>query len=232
MQYPFYAIVTGAGSGLGAEISTLLTARGIPTIIVGRKLHKLIEVANQAVGAPCLPIAADITKENEIEEAFIAGEKLGIPLSLVINCAGKGVFGPIGSYNEQNIKDTLDSNLLGTILMGQRSFQAMRNAGGTIVLVMSTAATICKANESVYCAAKWGARGFAEALRAEAKNTPVNIVSVYPGGMKTPFWSDATGPTPDTTKFMDPQEVAETILANILDKQTLSVTELTINRPA
>lgn len=232
MQQPFYAIVTGAGSGLGAKISTLLTERGIPTVIVGRTFSKLTTVAKAATGAPCLPVTADITQENQIGQIFAAGESLGLPLGLIIHCAGQGVFGPVGSYNEQAVREALDSNLLGTILVGQQTFQKLKETGGTMVFVMSTAALAGKANESVYCAAKWGVRGFVESLRAEAKSTSVNILSVYPGGMKTPFWSNASGPTPDPAKFMDPREVAETILANVLGKETLAVTELTINRPA
>jgi len=232
MKTTFYAIVTGAGSGLGAEVSALLLAQNIPTIVVGRKIDKLIKLTNGAIDTPCIPVVADISKEEEIAKIFLAGQALNMPLGLVVNCAGHGVFGPLGSYSTKDINDVLSANLIGTILIGQRSFLEMKGSGGTIVMVMSTAATVGKANESIYCAAKWGARGFAEALRAEAKSTPVNVLSVYPGGMKTPFWDEAVGPTPDVSQFMDPKEVAETILANVLNKRTLSVTELTINRPA
>jgi short-subunit dehydrogenase len=90
-----------------------------------------------------------------------------------------------------------------------------------IVNVMSTAALTGKPNETVYCAAKWGARGYTEALRAEAKG--VRVVAVYPGGMNTPFWAGdgkAAG-------FMDPGEVAGKIVSAIFESD---VTELTLRR--
>ena len=106
----------------------------------------------------------------------------------------------------------------------------MKDSGGLIVNVMSTAATAAKAGEGIYCAAKWGARGFTESLRLEAKGTPVKVVAVYPGGMKTPFWSDICGMSPDTSGFMEPAEVASVMVYNMLDKTSLYVADLLINR--
>src|SRR5205809_655464 len=68
------------------------------------------------------------------------------------------------------------------------------------------AAEVGKPNETVYCAAKWGARGYSEALRAEAKGTKLRVMTAAPGGMNTPFWPQ---PRPD---FMDPREVASVIV--------------------
>jgi short-subunit dehydrogenase len=106
----------------------------------------------------------------------------------------------------------------------------MKDQGGFIVNVMSTAATMARAQECIYCAAKWGARGFTESLRLEAKKTPVKIVSVYPGGMKTPFWSERAGMQPNTSAFMEPSEVAGVIVDNVLDKSSLYVADMVINR--
>ena len=63
----------------------------------------------------------------------------------------------------------------------------------TIVNIMSTSALIGRAEETIYCAAKWGARGYTEALRTELKGTKRNIIAVYPGGMKTDFWKSRVG---------------------------------------
>lgn len=230
MSIPYYAIVTGAGSGLGKELAALLLEKEIPTVITGRDINKLNLLATTPQPVPCIPIAGNISDESFIDQLFAAGQSLQIPLGLVISCAGQGVFGSAGNYTRQDIDAVLEASLIGTILVGQKAFQTMKKTGGTIVMVMSTAALVGKANESIYCAAKWGARGFTEALRAEAKGTPVNILSVYPGGMQTAFWDHAQGSNHNTSGFMHPKEVAETILDNVLHKKTLGVTELTINR--
>jgi short-subunit dehydrogenase len=103
--------------------------------------------------------------------------------------------------------------------------------GGTIVSVLSSAALVGRADEAVYCAAKWGARGFMEALRVALKGTPFRTLTVYPGGMRTPFWSPGSGMSPDLGTYMDPGDVARQILRVVLDPGAAHVTEMTISRP-
>ena len=91
-----------------------------------------------------------------------------------------------------------------------------------IVNVLSTAALIGKPNETVYCAAKWGARGYSEALRAEAKGTGVRVLSAAPGGMRTPFWRE------NRETFMEARDVAAAIVDAAF--RPLAVTELVIQR--
>ncbi len=94
---------------------------------------------------------------------------------------------------------------------------------------MSTSALLGRDKETVYCASKWGARGYTEALRAELKGTKRNIIAVYPGGMKTDFYKIADKDR-DITAFMDPGAVAEKIVNAVLNADKLVVTDITINR--
>ena len=88
--------------------------------------------------------------------------------------------------------------------------------------MLSTAATLVKPNESVYSAAKWGARGYTEVLRAEAKGTKARVIAVLPGGMQTPFWEKPR------EGFLDPGAVAKTIVEAI--ENPLYVSEITLLR--
>jgi short-subunit dehydrogenase len=194
------AIVTGASSGLGRAIAELLQTR-MPVVSVSRR--DFGDAADPA------------TARRAIEEA----EKLGA-IEILVNCAGAGVFGPVGSYDEAAIDRVLDANLKSTIVFCNAVFPRMTE--GTIVNVLSTAALVGKSNESVYCAAKWGARGYTEALRAEAKGTKVRVISVAPGGMDTPFWPERR------ENFMDPRDVAAVIVDAI--ERKVNVTELVIAR--
>ena len=206
------AIVTGASSGLGAEIAALLRSRGMDVVGVSRR-------------GP--DIKGDASERSIVQAAVEEAGRRGA-LRLLVNCAGIGVFKPVGSYSDEDIARVFTSNLAAIMAFCETVFPMMKQAGGTIVNVMSSAALVGKAGESVYCAAKWGARGYTEALRAEAKGSPVRILAVYPGGMKTAFWE---GDPRDTSSFMDPREVAEAIVAAIFQPATIQVTELTIARP-
>ena len=94
---------------------------------------------------------------------------------------------------------------------------------------MSTAALSGKTNESLYNAAKWGARGFLEALRSELSDTPIEIINVYPGGMNTQFWNKMYSGY-NTESFMDPEDVARNIVRVAMDRKVY-VTDMTIQRP-
>jgi uncharacterized protein len=99
----------------------------------------------------------------------------------------------------------------------------------TIVNIMSTSALYGRDKETIYCAAKWGARGYTEALRTELKGTKRNIIAVYPGGMKTDFYK-ASGQNRDLSGFMNPNEVAEKIVHAVLNSEKLVVSDIIISR--
>src|SRR5207244_11960062 len=115
-------------------------------------------------------VESDASHPDTALRAIEAAERL-VAIALLVNAAGVGIFGPAGSYGEKDIDLVLDANLKATIVFCNALFLRFAEHGGTIVNVLSTAALVGKPNESVYCAAKWGARGYTEALRAEAKGT-------------------------------------------------------------
>lgn len=201
------AIVTGASTGLGLEIVRLLEARGTAVIGVSRRGETTIR--------------GDASARDTAVRAIAAAAERGT-LDLLVNCAGAGIYGPAGSYDDAAIDTLLRANLTATIVFCELLAPRFKTDGGTIVNVLSTAALVGKPNETVYCAAKWGARGYSEALRAEAKGTKLRVISAAPGGMNTPFWPE---PRPD---FMDPKDVAA-VIVDAIDRR-VHVSELVIQR--
>jgi short-subunit dehydrogenase len=201
------AIVTGASSGLGLSIAQRLREQGTSVIGVARRSSA--------------DVSGDAAKRETALRAIEAAERLGA-IDLLVNCAGIGVFGPAGSYDAQTIAVIIDANLIATINFCEVLFPRFKEHGGTIVNVLSTAALTGKANESVYCAAKWGARGYSESLKAEAKGTKARIIAVAPGGMRTQFWPS---PRPE---FMDPDDVAAAIVDAI--SRPVDISEIVITR--
>jgi short-subunit dehydrogenase len=226
------AVVTGGTSGLGFALAEGVTRRGKRVALLARDpqrldgaVAKLREGGASASGYRC-----DVSREGEVREALgrIAGQGT---VRLLFNVAGVGRFGPPDAISDVTIDEVFAGNLKGLMLTTAAALPFLREAGGTIVSVLSTAALVGRRNESVYCAAKWGARGFMEALRAELEGTPIRTLTVYPGGMRSGFWSQGSGPSPDLTGYMDPDDVAAHILAAALDPRPAHVTEMTIRRP-
>ena len=97
---------------------------------------------------------------------------------------------------------------------------------------MSSAALRGNKQESVYCATKWGERGYTESLKVAYKGTNVKVIGVYPGGMNTDFYQNSRDYVSQDKQnsFMDPKDVAESIMTNIFNDLNLTVSDLIIER--
>jgi short-subunit dehydrogenase len=226
-------IITGGSSGLGLEIARQLASQKKNLALIARDKDKLMlvqkELQEHPVHRDILIFNGDISTQEFVTSVF---SELGKSYSIeaVYNCAGVGVFCAPEENTEEGIKRAFDASLTGLILVSSAAIAAMKDCGGTIINTLSTAALKGNPGESVYCAAKWGARGFTEAIKAYTKGSAIRVIAVYPGGMNTPFWSPDCGMQPNVEAFMDVKEVANQIVCAAEDKKSLYVSDITINR--
>ena len=219
------AIVTGGGTGLGYALTEEVLKLGLDVCIVGRR-GQVLEAAKATLGDGVICAVGDIADEAFVEGLYADLDEKGYRVRYLFNCAGTGRFGVPEQNTRAMIDEAFDGSLIGLILMSSKALPYMQ-AGGTIVNIMSTAAIRGKPKETIYCAAKWGARGFTEALKEAVKGTPIQVIGVYPGGMNTEFWE---GTTTDCSKFMNPKDVAETIVHAVRFRPGMTVSDLTIDR--
>lgn len=101
-----------------------------------------------------------------------------------------------------------------------------------IVNIMSSAALKGNKQEALYCATKWGERGYTESLKVAYKGTSVKVIGVYPGGMNTKFWDESRDyvSKEKSNSFMNPKDVATVILDNITNYKNLNVADIMIER--
>ena len=228
------AIVTGGSSGLGFEIARCLLQRGINTCIVGRTATKLDEAVSSLSSfndqTQLLKFQGNVGDEEQVQALFEFLASKQLKVNMIFNAAGVGRFGDPDKITSDMIDTVFEANLIGLILITSYGMREMGVSGGIIVNIMSTAALVGREKEAVYCAAKWGARGFMEAIKVATKGRPVKVIGVYPGGMNTPFWSEDCGLSPNTSKFMDPHDVAERIIDIATADDSSLVTDITINR--
>lgn len=228
------SIISGGSSGLGLEMTELLIKAGKNVLILGRDskrlLHALARLSDSSSGCTVESFECNIGDEVEIKKLGRYLSDNNYTVEYLFNNAGRGLVTKATNSTSALIDAVFEPNLKGLILLTSEILRITPVSEElTIVNIMSTSALLGRAEESIYCAAKWGARGYTEALRTELKGSKRNIIAIYPGGMKTGFWQ-ITDSKKDISGFMDPAEVAEKIINAVIVKDHLAVTEITITR--
>ncbi|KAE8127053.1 MULTISPECIES: SDR family NAD(P)-dependent oxidoreductase [Bifidobacterium] len=228
------AIVTGCAAGLGYELTRQLIGKG--WLVCGvdfneaamRKLNA--EFDGEFDADHFHGFVGDITDEDFAQRSLAQISALG-HVDLLINNAGQPSFKKPTDYTASDVERCL-KGLTGMILWCVQTLKACNETDLKIANVMSTAATRGNANESVYCAAKWGERGYTESLKAAYKGSSVSVVGVYPGGIDTDFYRDSHDyvPLDKQHSFMRADELATIILTNLVNDLNLTVSDIRIDR--
>jgi len=184
------AIVTGAGTGIGAAIAERLSADGATLALVGRRDAPLKELAARLQNAHTF--TADVTDELSVT-AMVAAvtQELGAA-GILVNNAGAAESAPFERTSLALWNQMLAVNLTGAFLCARAVLPAMKKAGsGRIVTVASTAGLKGYDYVAAYCAAKHGVIGMTRALAGEVARKGVTVNAVCPGFTETPMLEES-----------------------------------------
>ncbi len=215
---PKTALITGAGSGVGAAIASALAKEGWRVALVGRRREVLEAVAAQASGGFVCP--CDI---GDAEAVDAMGRKVFAELGSVevlVNAAGTNV--PQRSLEVLTYADyheMMNANLNGAYYCVQAVLPDMRARGsGTIVNIVSEAGRIASPKAGPgYVISKFGMAGLTQAINAEERGRGVRATSIFPGDIDTPILDKRPAP-PDAAaraRMMQPEDIAECALLAI-----------------
>ncbi|RSX56997.1 SDR family oxidoreductase [Bifidobacterium samirii] len=224
------AIVTGSALGLGYELTRQLIDRGWFVAGIDFDEARQVELTRMFPADSYQAFVGDVSDELFCKDAVARIAALG-HIDLLINNAGQPSFKTPTAYEAADIDKCL-KGLKGMILWSVETLRACGEADLKIANVMSTAATRGNANESVYCATKWGEKGYTQSLKAAYKGTSVKVVGVFPGGIDTAFYRDSHDYVSEEKQhtFMDPAQLAEVILFNLVNEANLTVSDILIER--
>ena len=188
--------LTGAGSGIGRALALNLAARGARLILTDIGEKGLAETAALVV-AQC-PSAFVVTRvldvANRVAFHALADEmqaQLG-PVDVVINNAGVALIQPVSEHNYADFEWLMGINFWGVVHGSQAFLPAMlTRKGGLIVNVSSLYGLMGWPSQAAYCAAKFGVRGYTEAMRHDLHGSGVRAVCIHPGGIATNIVNDA-----------------------------------------
>ncbi|MDD5068186.1 MAG: SDR family NAD(P)-dependent oxidoreductase [Candidatus Pacebacteria bacterium] len=205
-------VITGGSRGFGRALAEVFIARGAKVIISSRDKKELEETADEIKATS---VVADVTKEKEILNLRDEAVKRFGKIDYWINNAGIWFcFSTIEELDIPKVHDLMEVNLFGTMYGSRAALIQMKDQGfGTIVNIISVSGLRGRAKSSGYAATKYAVRGFTESLREACKETPIKVIAVYPGGMKTEIFHDKK--PSDYDKFMDVESVAERTVMNL-----------------
>ena len=224
------AIVTGSALGLGYELARQLIGKGWFVAGIDFNTARQEELSRTFGADEYRAFVGDISDEAFVKDSVAAIKEIG-HIDLLINNAGQPSFKKPVDYEAADVDKCL-KGLKGMILWTVETLKACGEQNVKIAQIMSTAATRGNANESVYCATKWGEKGYTKSLQAAYKGTSVKVVAVYPGGIDTAFYRDSRDYVSEAKQhtFMQPGPLAEVILFNLINEANLTVTDIEINR--
>ena len=207
-------LVTGCNRGLGNFLANRFDLNGC---VVSR--HSRHDNKNcQLVG--------DISIDSFYDclEMFVRNNEIDI----FVNNAAVHNSQPFLKYKENEIQAIIRTNLTSQILMIQRVYKIFKERDfGTIVNINSLAGHDPSLYEALYCATKFGLRGFSESLQIESIGSNIEILDFYPGAMKTDMCKNRS----NYGDLMDPDEIAEMVVTTVLkERSTILPTSVIMRR--
>lgn len=227
------AIITGAGSGVGAAAAALFAREGACVVAAGRTLDKVRRVSDEVAqaGGSCTPVGADVSVPEDVDALFAAAVEQYGGVDIVVNNAGIGYSAEPGismrdvtETPEEDWQKVLQINLTSVYLTSKRAIPLMLQRGrGAIVNVASTGGVRGMFDAHAYSAAKAGMVNLTRSMAIRYGSQGIRVNCVAPGGIDTPMIAErlaARGGGPATSgapvrglgRVAQPVEIAYPIL--------------------
>ena len=174
------ALVTGAGSGIGAAVARRLAAQGANVVLADLSLAAVEELAGE-LGPATRPLQLDVRDEERVAPAMA-------DLDVLVNVAGIGSTTNAPETSLEVWEDVFAVNARGTFLCCKHAIPGMAaRGGGSIVNVASVAALVGLRNRAAYCASKGAVVALTRALAVDHVGDGIRVNAVCPGTVDSPW---------------------------------------------
>ena len=180
------ALITGGSRGLGLATAKELQARGFRLVLVGLETQLTQNALRILTDRPVVKyISGDITKSGTCIEAIRICREVFGRLDVLVNNAGMYLGGAIEEFPETSWDQIIGVNLTSHFLMTKAATPLLKESQGQIIFINSVGGKQGQANNSAYCASKFGLQGLADSVRIELKPFRIRVTSVFPNNMNS-----------------------------------------------
>lgn len=214
-------LLTGAYGGIGKEVALALDKKGVTLLLQGRNEQKLETLLSQLSHPHKHTLLCGDLNDKNYQSALFEQLKKSNGLTMVINNAGVSGSGCVEALNDRDIAHVVQTNLTSTILICHHVLPILQqHPGATLVNIGSIFGSIGHPGYALYCATKFGLRGFTESIQREYSDTNINIQYFAPRATRTPINSDKESQLNKAmgNKIDEPQWVAEQLIQAIAHK--------------
>jgi NADP-dependent 3-hydroxy acid dehydrogenase YdfG len=199
--------ITGGSSGIGKAVGESLLEQGVKFFEMSRSR----KLADSLQHDNLVSFQGDVSKEEEVKAAFQQCKDTFGGLDFLINNAGVGIPTPdISGASLADLDTMLDINIKGVFLCTREALKIMKpQKSGHILTVISMAGQRTNPNSPLYCASKFGTRGFSGGLADQVIKEGIKVTDINPGPVDSDYWGDRTVPR---EKFLTTRDVARVIL--------------------
>ncbi|PFG31108.1 short-subunit dehydrogenase [Paramicrobacterium agarici] len=221
-------VVTGAGSGIGASLTSRLLDRGDAVIAVVRDAGRARQLSAELPGIATL--VGDLENPGRLAWA-LSKQTLPERIDSLVHAAGTVDLGGVADLTAASWQKQIAVNLLAPAELTRLFLPVLRVSAARVVFVNSGAGLRANPEWSAYAASKHGLKALADSLRAEEHANGVHVTTVYPGRTATPMQQKVhqqEGAEYHPERFIDPDSVARSILTAIDLPRDAEITDLSI----
>jgi len=226
-------LITGSSSGIGKATAELFLKNEVPVVGIARQHKKFIHKSKLYK-----PIEADLSLIESLPKLMTTILEEHPEIDIFISNAGYGDFQSIENFSANQIQNFLNLNLVSHITLCRFIVSHMKSKkNGNIFFIGSESGLAGKKKGTLYSAAKFGLRGFCQALRDEVASSGVRVCLLNPGFVRTPFFENLNfEPHELERNAIEPTDIAKIIfdllhtrIGTNIDEVNLSPTTKSIN---